>query len=422
MFVDEILSILYHPLTAVSIAFLALIVALYTVSFHIPHIYKKIINKRNFVLPVFSLAYFHSTGKDFLKLISVLFTGATIFFFSIYLEDVHILENIQKGTVSLKNELMKNQSDTGAIATVIAPLEEISEETVLADTTIVVVEAQIEVEPPKQKITTSKPKAVVIKTLEPVIKEEIKEETPIVVFKKPYSTEPAPDITLSVFSQYGSQLVEGEFTSFSVVVENEGSVAMEETSFNSQLFIDVGNNGTKDFSLSKVSTGRLAIGEKETKIWKGAWSQKVGTHRAEVCADIDDALLETNEENNCISLIFTVNAKEVYGDLVVQNVVLTPQSPHEGENVSFSVQVANNDALSSVPIASIYLTINDAVSGKIKISSLAPKEITPVSWQTIWKAVVGSHTYTICADGDKKIAEKNEENNCVSGTFSVPEN
>lgn len=422
---DTISGILYYPPTAVGIALLALIVSLYTFYLHIGTSHKWKLDKKHFVFSMVPFGDFYSTWKDFLKLISVLFTGATMFLFITYSEEFRVIENIQKGIFAVKSDFVKGSFDRTVIATAVTagttktPEEEIA---FSVGKGVSIVHDEIEVVVSAPKVLNQKSSiAPTIKVSKPAIKEEVKEKILAPLPPKPHATGPAPDITLSVLSQYGSQLVEGESASFSIIVQNEGTADIEEN-FNIQLFIDEGNNGIRDIPFSRLSMSPLKVGEQETKIWKNAWLQKGGTHRAEVCADIDDNVLETNEENNCASLVFTVKSPETYGDFVAQNPVMIPESPQLGENISLSVQIANIDTVHSVPVAHIYLIIDDVVFGKTKISSIAPGGVIPLSWQTIWKASAGPHTYKICADEDKKVIEQNEDNNCTGGAFSVPEN
>ena len=205
--------------------------------------------------------------------------------------------------------------------------------------------------------------------------------------------------------------------SFSVIVQNEGKKDIE-TSFNTQLFIDEGNDGVINMKLKLLPTLALKVGDTETQIWKGALVAKKGTHRAEVCADIDNVILEMNEKDNCASIIFNDTGNEINGDVVVEDLAMDPLAPEVDYTVSFSARV-KNISTNKVSGSYAYLLIDDSLTGRILVSSLEGGGFEKVIWKTIWKASAGSHTYKVCADGKREVFETNEDNNCSFGTVQV---
>jgi len=158
----------------------------------------------------------------------------------------------------------------------------------------------------------------------------------------------------------------------------------------------------------------------ETSIWKSAWTQKVGTHRAEVCTDVDNVILESDEKNNCASIIFEIKRPEEKGDLTVEQLLIIPAQPRVGERVLFSARIRN---LSSTKSGGSYahLRVDNILLGTQRIPGVFGGAFEEVEWNGNWRAIAGSHTYKICADGKKEVLETNEENNCSSDIVIVTE-
>ena len=225
------------------------------------------------------------------------------------------------------------------------------------------------------------------------------------------------NISLSSFSSYGGAPFPGKPLSFSVVVENSGSEKTSGT-FNVQLFLDKGNDGTFDTAYQKISTRILGPGENETKIWRSAWVVEPGTHQLRVCADVDKEIPESLENDNCASLDFSIEGASQGGDLVVLWEAIDPPSPKQGDVVSFSASIQNSSGVKT-KVSTAFLFIDNYVPIKFKMPGIAGGEQEPVRWNTIWRATAGEHAYKICADGFNDVWETNEDNNCVTGNFFV---
>ncbi len=73
-----------------------------------------------------------------------------------------------------------------------------------------------------------------------------------------------------------------------------------------RLRLDLNNDGSYDTTFANQSTAALAAGAIETETWSNAWTAVAGTHRFEICADINNNVSESNESNNCLTQTFTV--------------------------------------------------------------------------------------------------------------------
>ena len=424
MSADIIYLLIYNSITATVIASVALIISLHVL--HRQYLarskkavtQKKRTTERRKALKFLFPMHMQALAKDLIILLLVALIGIGFFVFNAQAAEWEVSKYLGLGVRYIKYTALDSYKNTGAI---VLESSGVPEETdnIASSTDVVleekenvpvkekVVEKEIVQKSPPKIVLPSPPPAVIVPL---IIKDPPRPENP-------EASGPAGDVIVSGLSHYGSALVEGGSLSFSATVSNIGEKDLE-SSFNTQLHIDEGNDEWTELHLSRIETRALKIGEKEAKIWKGAWQIKAGTHRAYVCADTENALLEMNEKNNCAEIIFIVEGVEASGDLVVENLIMIPQVPSVGYNVAFSAHVVNK-ALSSSQKSYAYLKIDDALPYKKYIPSLPSGKFEKADWGTIWRATPGSHTYTVCADGANEIFETNEDNNCSTGTFFV---
>ncbi|MBI1999492.1 MAG: hypothetical protein HYS74_02495 [Parcubacteria group bacterium] len=243
-------------------------------------------------------------------------------------------------------------------------------------------------------------------------------EEEIVPEAVPLLTDPeGPDFTASAFSYYGATLEEGKVLSFSFIVRNAGKKSSEESIF-SQLYLDKNNDGSRDRSFSRQETPPLLAGAQETLTWRNALTLEGGTHRVEVCVDVSNAVMESDEENNCASLTLTIESRADNADLTVLEASVTPSSPSAGNVVSFYA-VVYNQGKKRAPVEKISLAVDGITVAHTSTISLGVGEQRKIEWPTIWIATAGPHAYKACADSKNNIAEPDEENNCLSGAFVV---
>lgn len=439
---ETILNTMYSPVVATIIASCALFVSLYVLYKQLNSTLPK---KRKLKTPIshVSKSAFSfdalAINKDFITLAFVILVVAGIFSLYALYTAFEIKKYVQIGALFVKESLLQEEiRQTAAVAIESFDyVPEFEEEENMGTST-----ESVEIIEPAEKVARAEvPKVMAdsgTKTAKPVVPPAPKPNPPVVVppppplvvmekitvveipkvteQEKPEAKGNAPDITLRVLSYYGSTLVEGGILNFSVIVENKGEKDID-SAFNTQLLIDEGNDGKINLYLSRLETTSLKIdGIPETKIWKGAWIAKVGTHRVQVCGDSENTILEMNEKNNCIDLVLTVEGKETSGDLIIEKITIDPPSPTLDDYVSFSARVKNIGDKKSIASYTDF-RIDDGLLGRIKISGIeSGMHEDAVS---AWKAISGPHTYQVCADGKKEVLEMNEENNCSTGTIEV---
>ncbi|MDP3725583.1 MAG: CARDB domain-containing protein [bacterium] len=430
--VEVIINTLYSPLVATVIASCALLISLYVLYRQIASLPKKRKHKVFISKPAFSFDL-GAINKDFITLAFIILVVAGIFSLYALFTTFEIKKYVQIGALFVTESVLKEENIEQVAAVAVEPFEyalEVEEEEIVGTSTenVQIIEPAKEVAhaeiltakavapiAPSVSKPTPPPAVVPLPKVIPPEALKVAEEISPTKVEKPEAAGDAPDITLRALSYYGSELVDGGIISFSVIVKNEGKQDMD-LPFNTQFFIDNGNDGKINLYLSRLETRPLKIGDEETKIWRGAWSAKVGTHRAEICADIDNAILEMNEKNNCADIVLTVTGNEVTGDLIVENVVINPLLPAVDDYVSFSAYVKNIGDKKS-PSSYAYIRLDNGLLGKVKIGGIESGMRENVT--SAWKATSGIHPYEICADGKKEVFETNEENNCSNGIIEV---
>lgn len=231
----------------------------------------------------------------------------------------------------------------------------------------------------------------------------------------------APDLRVQPLGFEPASLFEEGFVGFKSLIENRGDKKAGPSS--ARFRIDVGNNGTWDISIN-APAGAVDVGQSESKEWAPNWSAALGTHRYEICADVNSEISESNENNNCVVFQFNVQ-KKIDPDLVFESTGIEPTSPAGGQSITFWAIVKNLGTRSGAFTNELTIDVrNDGVRDKLPlrltdVSSLGFNETFRLEWRGAWTAEPGTHKYEMCADLGLVVMESNENNNCVSGIFTV---
>ncbi len=114
-----------------------------------------------------------------------------------------------------------------------------------------------------------------------------------------------PDLTTGSYSISPANPTPGTSMTFWGIVRNQGGSDAPPSTSRFQLDID--NDGTFDTTLGTPATGALPIGSSETET-SNPWTVVLGTHRFQLCSDINNDVAESDETNNCGGLTFSVSA------------------------------------------------------------------------------------------------------------------
>lgn len=182
----------------------------------------------------------------------------------------------------------------------------------------------------------------------------------------------------------------GDEVKLQALVKNEGGAAVPAGTAVTVSF-EIGDNSyTKEFA-----TG-LAVGE--TKTVEAVWTaENVTTETLTINADVDNAVIELDENNN--SAVKDVTVNPVAGpDVVVLSASAAPGSPSEGEVVSVAAIIKNQG--------------NAATTGAIKVNAVVTSDendsvtLTGTISDSIGAGETASITLSQGADGQQWIAKK----------------
>ena len=158
------------------------------------------------------------------------------------------------------------------------------------------------------------------------------------------------------------------------------------------------------------SAGALAPGETYTSML-GPFAITDGNDTIRICVDVNTAVEESNEGNNCVENVF-----KTYPDLVIveksENWVDFDNMRY---NVTYTIMNKGTDT-ANVSVTCIYidsiLVITDTVE------ALAPSETYTRMFGPF--AISGDYDIiTICVDVNNTVEESSEENNCVENVFKI---
>jgi len=225
---------------------------------------------------------------------------------------------------------------------------------------------------------------------------------------------PQANLIVDPHSATPSSVVVGSNVTIQGRVRNQGGAGAGQS--NTRLRVDIGSDGSWD-TTQNAATGALASSASELEQWTLTVGS-VGPRTYEICADSTGTVFESNEADNCVTGTYSgVNPPP---DLIIQSPSMNPGSPLVNQAVTFQGTLLNQGG--SVAGASdtrlrIDLNNDGWTAGE-------PEFINPAGAQGIggmegqsftpWTAVLGTHSYQICADSGNAVTESDEGNNCTA--------
>lgn len=156
----------------------------------------------------------------------------------------------------------------------------------------------------------------------------------------------------------------------------------------------------------------------------GYLPDRTGIHEVKVCADINNAVPETDETNNCKSFSFDVTPAPSTVDFIITGLGLKEgTSIKKGTKVHPWCTVRNIGATTPTTGIRVAYYIDDKYRDDdgIDASELSPgrDQKESVNNDNIKLGDTGTRTLKVCADYQGAVPEINESNNCASMTFKV---
>ncbi len=230
-----------------------------------------------------------------------------------------------------------------------------------------------------------------------------------------YRYEEIADLAVSDFTVSGSSLTFDKSNKISVsfTVKNIGDKAAGA----SVAYLYDGEKKIGEISVGKLAAG--AVSKKYTYTF-AAGKFKQGEHSLTLKVNAENTVSESNYGNNSSQAeTIRVNDKSVPRELSISAVKVSKSSITTADTLKFTITVKNTGRSSS---GAFHLFVYDGSEkiGSVRIKSIKGKSKYTATYKIApWKLSLGTHSFTLVADGTSKIKEANEYNNTASCTVFV---
>lgn len=223
--------------------------------------------------------------------------------------------------------------------------------------------------------------------------------------------DPLPDLIIEdLYPESSTQPEAGKPLNFTVKIKNEGTATA--------------SSSTAKYSFNGTSEGEVSIPELSAGSSTSAgFSFTPGNEEninVLVIADSGNTVNESNEENNEMSKV--INIKNELPDLKIESISMSPEEPHPGEDITFTVTV-KNDGYASTGSSEINYYIkgnNEDHTGVTSIPALAAGEsgVGTFFWTPGNQGQIEIKTVI---DPGNVVSESDETNNELTKTATVYE-
>ena len=237
-----------------------------------------------------------------------------------------------------------------------------------------------------------------------------------------------PDLIETAVSNPPAAAKPGDVFAVTDTAKNQGPVNAAASTTRYYLSLDaLKSSGDKMLSGSRsvplLVPGATQTGSRTVTI---PTSTTLGTYYLLACADDPNAVIETNDANNCIASATTVLVTRP--DLVEIAVTDPPANALPGSGFSVSDSTRNNGAVSAAASTTRYYLSLDAAQGSDKLltgtrstGTLAAGATSPGTVNVTIPTTVtaGSYFLLVCADDTRAVIETSETNNCKASVGKV---
>ena len=159
----------------------------------------------------------------------------------------------------------------------------------------------------------------------------------------------------------------------------------------------------------------------QSVVLRFGWDAQAGPHTFTATADPEDAVSETQEDNNTRSVEYDDTE---LADLAVEGKVVSvsPDSPVAGDEVTIGLRVLNRSRASSDRFTvSLYVGGSNQPHGSERIGSIDGRDESAYVRFT-WQAKQGCHNFRVVVDSGDDVVESDEHNNQVEFSICVSAN
>jgi subtilase family serine protease len=219
----------------------------------------------------------------------------------------------------------------------------------------------------------------------------------------PVRPNPVADLTVESITCTRASLGNSQYMNISVIIKNQGTGSCPPS--RATCYID--NEITSDIFFSAIDPGTSM---ERTLRWKTV----MGNHTIKIIIDPEDAIYETNENNNEATAPLVTSDP----DLAVENIEWFPTYPEIGNDVSFTTTIKNQGNRAS---GACFLTyyIDGVKRGEHYLDAIEPGASTSRIFKTDMQAA--SHTFLVVIDEVNAVTESDETNNTRSVVIPAPD-
>jgi subtilase family serine protease len=203
----------------------------------------------------------------------------------------------------------------------------------------------------------------------------------------------APDLIIPSISWSPTSPSKGDSIVFTITVKNQGNAKSRTTRIN--FYIDGASRGFQDI---------FPIEPGSTTTRNYSWVAQTNQHIIKAVVDETNAMKESDETNNELTLTFSTEIPE----LVFQNVSWSPVNPSKYDNVTCNVTIKN---LGGGRSNSCYLAyfLDGSLKSTTAVGALEPNASANVS--VSWQTLLEQHEVEFSIDYYDQIIESDESNN-----------
>jgi subtilase family serine protease len=201
----------------------------------------------------------------------------------------------------------------------------------------------------------------------------------------------APDLVIREIAGVPSEPKVGEEVIFTVSIKNQG----DDEALPSRVYFYI-----DDYPQGYLDVPELAAGAMTTRTF--SWVAQSGLHTIRAVIDPDDEVIEDDETNNELTVVFPIP------DLTVEGIIPSDFEPTLGEMVTLTV-IIRNQGTSKAGSTHLICYVDDAPLAEASIGELEPGMAASIPFS--WVAQPGAHTFRAKVDPGDEIAEAEEGNN-----------
>ncbi len=238
--------------------------------------------------------------------------------------------------------------------------------------------------------------------------------------------QPKPDLIVAALTDAPKRVVPSATFTVTATIKNQGPGAsgVSTTKFNL-----VSADGLTRKNLKGVQSVKVlgALDSEGPAVTLKVYSDTVpGAYFFQACADGADEISESVENNNCVTMPRGIQVRES-PDLLAIAVSDPPATATQGQSIQVSSTIKNvGTVTANESITRYYLVATDG-SGKLDLKgkpilpaidpgkTFTEKDTMGVRIET----VPGTYYLQACADSKKVLAEKNENNNCITSLKAI---